>query len=175
VLLADCFSGVRIGEKRWNVLWEGSCWRRGSIVRAPFSVKSILELFLSSLPALRHSTPGFRLSLWAVAPPRSKVSTNTCVVSRHPPHTLWCVPPRIFPLTEHSALHFSRHLLSCPRRVLPMYGFAHAGSRLSATPLLIGLLPSYGPPVVHPYSRRGGGPSLSRRFSPRFTQSSPSY
>ena len=96
MLLADCFSGVRIGEKRWNVLWEGSCWRRGSIVRAPFSVKSILELFLSSLPAFRHSTPGFRLSLWAVAPPRSKVSTNACVVSRHPPHTLWCVPPTNF-------------------------------------------------------------------------------
>jgi hypothetical protein len=55
VLLVDgFFSGVRIGERRWNVLREGSDWRNGSIVRTPFSVKSIFELFLRFAAALLH-------------------------------------------------------------------------------------------------------------------------
>ena len=36
-------------------------------MRAPISVKSIFELFLYLLSALRHATPGFRLSFRAVA------------------------------------------------------------------------------------------------------------
>jgi len=69
-LLADCFSGVRIGEGTLERSSEGSYWRNGSIVRLPFSVKSIFELFFISLTAFRRVTPGFRLSLWAVVPSR---------------------------------------------------------------------------------------------------------
>src|SRR6266478_1156374 len=80
-----------MGEERWNVRWEGSCWRTRSIVLPSFSVKTIFELFLFFLSAFRRVTPRFRLSFRAVAsPPR-------------PFHELLCsLSPTTTPLVVHS-------------------------------------------------------------------------
>ena len=56
-----------------------------------FCVKSIFELFLLLLSALRHATPGFRLSVRPAARLLSTISANTGVVSRHPRQRLWCI------------------------------------------------------------------------------------
>jgi hypothetical protein len=68
----------------------------GVSCESPNSVKSIFELFLFSLSAFRHATPGFRLSSRAVAPSNSTFSANASVVSCDPPHQLWCSPAIVF-------------------------------------------------------------------------------
>jgi hypothetical protein len=61
VLLADFFSGVRIGVERWNVLGGKAVTgaMRASLELA-FSVKSIFELFLPFLKKFSGATPQLR-------------------------------------------------------------------------------------------------------------------
>src|SRR5205814_4441362 len=75
-LLADCFSGVRIGEERWNVHWKAVTGALRVSCESPNSVKSIFELFLRLLYAFRRSTPGFRLSVRPAEPLLSAISAS---------------------------------------------------------------------------------------------------
>ena len=111
VLLADCFSGVRIGEERWNVLWEGSYWRTGSIFRVAIFCQ---EYFLTFFTFAVRASPFYaRFSpvLTGRFPRSQEFSTISCVLSRLPPHGLWCAPASS--LSAGSAHFFP----DCPERV----------------------------------------------------------
>src|SRR5215467_1913217 len=68
VLLADVFSGVRIGEERRNVLTgEDSYWRDGSIVRMRFSCQEYFCTFFRVAPFFAPFYALFSLSLRPVS------------------------------------------------------------------------------------------------------------
>src|SRR5215472_8714181 len=69
VLLADVFSGVRIGEERRNVLTgEDSYWRDESIVRMPFSCQEYFCTFFQVAPFFFPFYAPFSLSFRPVSP-----------------------------------------------------------------------------------------------------------
>src|SRR5215472_6036223 len=69
VLLADVFSGVRIGEERRNVRGEGSYWRtREYLSNFIFLSRVFLDFFLSLAPLFFPFYAPFSLSFRPVPP-----------------------------------------------------------------------------------------------------------
>src|SRR5215467_2664706 len=100
VLLADVFSGVRIGEERRNVLTgEDSYWRDESIVRMPFSCQEYFCTFFRVAPFFFPLYALFSLSLRPVAPfPLSVFLQHLCALRFSPIQLVvafFCASPRI--------------------------------------------------------------------------------
>jgi hypothetical protein len=79
--LLTVFSGVRIGEERRNVRWEGSCWRRRSIFRIVILCQEYFCIFFSFTP--RRFQLYATLSLYQRTPslPRSPFFRNSLCTS----------------------------------------------------------------------------------------------
>src|SRR5215467_2206998 len=96
VLLADVFSGVRIGEERRNVLTgEDSYWRDESIVGNAFSCQEYFCTFFRVAPVFVPLYAPFSLSFRPAAPSALMLFRQSLCVAAGFPYSLWalfCVP-----------------------------------------------------------------------------------